>query len=201
MDAAEHRVDEPVEDLATDAGEEQVGDRRVVRQRRAREYEVGAGACQADGSDQARGEQGEQPLGYAEQRCRRKRTKRTARPDVGTGAGLARDLVLESEIVEEIAGRGHAHEQRVGAGVDGEGGDLAAEAIARLEHGHGRGVLLTQQAEGHRETRDPAADDDDVTLSDHVVTSARVFLQQSLSPSPRPHGRGSAGDPNHDGHA
>jgi hypothetical protein len=141
VDAAEQRLDQPVDHLAAEAPGDQLPHGHVVGDRPARQQQVQRHAVQAASGQQPaageRGQVGRQP----EQRPGGQRPERAAAPDEGRAGGGGDELVLQAAVAGQRDAVRHPGQHRVGALVDGQPADLAhghlaADPRGALEHRH-----------------------------------------------------------------
>ena len=168
MHPTEQRLDQAVENLRAKPGNDQVGDRRVVRDgTSARQNQIKGRAGEACGRHQTRSQQRQQPVGDPEQRARREPAQPAARPHMRPQRRRSDDLVAESEVLEQSSHGRYAHQQSIRPGVDlvpAEllSGNLAAQLGSTLDHSelHAR-TETTMYRVRRRQPADPAADDHD----------------------------------------
>ena len=164
----EQRLDEPVDDLTAEPCGHEGAERDVATDRGAGQHVVQRDPGQARQGDHPAGGQRAQVAGDAHQLSRGQRPHRSPAPHGRPGDSRVHDVVAEPGRVHQRERLRPPGEQRLGAGVHGDAGDLgqcqlAADRGGPFEDRHvhlARGPL--EQRERGRESGDPAADHDDV---------------------------------------
>ncbi len=164
VDAAEERVDEPLDHLAAEPPADQLADRDVLGHRAAGEQQVQRDPVEPARRQQPGPGQRREVGRHPEQGPGRQRAQAAPAPHLG-GAGRGRDR-LQAGRREQGQPLRHPAQQRVGALVDGPAGDLAAGHLAAepatgLQQHDARVRALPADLERGRQPGDAAPDDGD----------------------------------------
>jgi len=162
VDAAEQRLDLPVNDGRSDSGADELADGEIPERRRKRAVTLSFG--EGDLLRIQHTERGRGVRGHPHQRAGRHRVQHTTRPDRrGHGRGMG-EAVGQTDCAGQVGALGSPGQDRLGADVDGHPCHLGATKLssrriaAVQDHQVQIGVTLPQGPCGCQPT-DAAADD------------------------------------------
>ncbi len=159
MDASHQRVDEPIGDLRAESAGDEVSDREVTGDQRARQDEIPRRPDQSEGREQARSGEWRQVLGYAQYQPVGQGPQAALPPE--QGASLLRgDQIVDPQLLTQLESVGHPGYERVRSGIDEAPFEdprlYAAAEGSRLEDGH---LRIRAQLPGGGQPGDTATDD------------------------------------------